>query len=87
MPFVLGRIVTFFGDSADNALVRADQVAVATDTKNADTKNVAWIDTDDLSWKGAYDGHYGTEAQIILGQRFASKILLVPEPLCGAAKK
>ncbi|MBN2296812.1 MAG: hypothetical protein JXM70_30585 [Pirellulales bacterium] len=75
MPFVLGRIVTFYGDPADNALVRAAQVTVA-----KDTKNVAWIDTDDLSWKGAYDGHYGTEGQIILGRRFAAKILELLKP-------
>ncbi len=75
MPFVLGRIVTYYGPAADNTLVRTAQTTVA-----ADTKNVAWIDTDDLSWAGAYNGHYGTQGQIILGKRFADKLLLVPEP-------
>ena len=75
MPFALGRIITYWGSEADNATVRDAQVAVA-----EDTDHVAWIDTDDLSWDGAYDGHYGTEGQIILGQRFAGKIVQLPEP-------
>ena len=75
MPFVLGRITTYFGSYADNAVVRNAQLAVA-----GNLKNVSWFNTDDLSWVGAYAGHYGTEGQIILGQRFASEIEEIPEP-------
>lgn len=73
MPFVLGRITTYWGSAANNALVRTAQETVPGVVGNA-----AWIDTDDLPW--AYVGHYGTDGQITLGTRFASKFVQTPEP-------
>jgi LPXTG-motif cell wall-anchored protein len=72
MPFVLGRITTFFGSADNNALVRNAQMTVPGLVGHA-----TWIDTDDLTW--AYDGQYGTQGQIDLGIRFANAFA-TPEP-------
>ena len=73
MPFVIGRILPYYGTPADNATVRDAQESVAV----AD-ENVTWIDTDDLSL--AYAGHYGTQGQIELGTRFALEFGELPIP-------
>lgn len=73
MQFVLGRITTYWGTSANNTLVRTAQETVPGQVGHA-----AWIDTDDLTW--AYVGHYGTEGQITLGTRFADEFVHAPEP-------
>jgi hypothetical protein len=70
MEFVIGRITTYYGTTANNTLVRSAQDAVADEVSN-----VSCFGTDDLSW--AYGGHYGTDGQIELGIRFAEA---VPEP-------
>jgi hypothetical protein len=73
MPFVVGRITTYYGPAADNALVRAAQNDIVNHVGN-----LSVIDTDDLEW--AYRGHYGTQGQIDLGIRFANEFAPVPEP-------
>ena len=73
LPFVLGRITTYWGTPANNALVRTAQETVPGQVGDA-----SWIDTDDLEW--AYPGHYGTEGQIELGTRFANQFIQTPEP-------
>ncbi|MCD4728774.1 MAG: sialate O-acetylesterase [Pirellulales bacterium] len=70
--FVVGRITTYYGTTANNTLVRLAQETVA-----EQVSNTAWIDTDDLSWQDGRPGHYGAEGQIELGIRFANE---VPEP-------
>ena len=73
MPFIIGRISTYFGDY--NAQVRAAQVAVA-----EQMDNVGWVDTDDLLWVYDNPGHYNAAGQIELGDRFADGIAEIPEP-------
>jgi hypothetical protein len=73
MPFVDGRITTYFGTAADNALVRN-----ALTTVPGQVGQAAWINTDDLQC--AFGGHYGTQGQIDLGLRFANAMVAVPEP-------
>lgn len=68
MPFVIGRITTEFGTTANNTLVREAQVRVA-----EETEGVFWVDTDELSL--GTPGHYGTEGQLDLGRLFAGEIL------------
>lgn len=73
MPFILGRITTFYGSTDNNAVVRAAQMSVPSAVGHS-----AWIDTDDL--QQIYGGHYGTQGQIDLGIRFANAFSSVPEP-------
>lgn len=75
MPFVMGRILTYYDTTpaGGNALVRAAQETVGTSMAG-----VTWINTDDLPL--AYDGHYGTQGQIDIGIRFADKLARAPEP-------
>ena len=73
MRVVVGRELTVFGEPADNALVREAQMTVP-----AAVGNATWIDGDDLP-QSAYVGHYGTQGQIELGQRFADAVV-APEP-------
>jgi hypothetical protein len=40
--------------------------------------NTSCVNTDDLQW--AIYGHYGTQGQIDLGNRYAAKFAPVPEP-------
>lgn len=82
MPFVVGRITTFAGAPADNALVRAAQAAVP-----ATAGHAAWIDTDNMERWPAGSGqevHYNTQGQIDLGIAFADAILAIPEPSTGS---
>jgi hypothetical protein len=74
MKFVAGRISTMskLWTSPENIeLVRKAQENIAKTSKNA-----SWIDTDDLTW--GYYGHYGTQGQIDLGNRFADEFK--PQP-------
>jgi hypothetical protein len=73
MEFVMGRITTHFGSPTDNALVRSAQDDIPSQIANTDT-----FTTDDLQL--AYVGHYGTQGQIDLGNRFASYFAPAPEP-------
>jgi len=77
MPFVIGRILAFYDTTpaGGNALVRTAQETIPT---LPDIKHVTYIDTDDLEL--AYGGHYGTDGQIKLGERFANKLVQTPEP-------
>lgn len=73
MLFVVGRINAHtWGTVSGRALVRAAQETVPRRVGNA-----SWIDTDDLQC--AYDGHYGTQGQIKLGNRFASQFAPIPK--------
>jgi hypothetical protein len=76
MPFVLGRITTYYDTKptpGGNAVVRTAQMAIP-----SEVTHTACINTDDLEW--AYIGHYGTQGQIDLGIRFANQFAPVPEP-------
>ena len=75
MPFVIGRILPFYGTAGDNALVCAAQETIQNEPGMA---NVSWINTNDLEL--AYGGHYGTQGQIDLGVRFANAFVQTPEP-------
>lgn len=76
MRFVLGRITPHFDSTpaGGNAIVRTAQESVA-----GSVRNVAWFNTDDLL---GFDnsGHYGTQGQIELGNRFAAEFAQTPEP-------
>ncbi|MEN6450277.1 MAG: S-layer protein [Thermoguttaceae bacterium] len=78
MPFVLGRIITAYGDAETGPLVRHAEETVPPTVGSA-----AWIDTDDLKI-GAYPKHYGTAGQIALGVRFADKIIEVAKSSASA---
>lgn len=76
MPFVLGRITTYYDTKptvGGNAIVRAAQMAIPNELSHT-----SCINTDDLEW--AYIGHYGTQGQIDLGARFANQFTATPEP-------
>jgi len=66
MPFVLGRISDYYLSRVGGVTVRAAQQAVA----NLDD-DAACFSTDDLEY--AYVGHFGTQGQIDLGNRFAAE--------------
>jgi hypothetical protein len=75
MAFVAGRITYMtevWTTRANIDLVRNAQWNIASQSTNA-----SCINTDDLEW--AYYGHYGTQGQIDLGNRFANQFV-VPEP-------
>ena len=72
MPFVVGRISTYYGSKANNALVR-----MAEETVPRQMQHVSWINTDDMGlWPLGTDfpGHYNAPGQIQLGIRFANAI-------------
>lgn len=76
MPFVAGRITyiaQYWAPAAYSTTVRNAQWNIAGFLDNA-----SCIDTDDLQW--AYYGHYGTQGQIDLGNRFADEFTPAPEP-------
>ena len=77
MPFVVGRILTYWGAPDDNALVRAAQ-----ETIPSQVSHVSWINTDNLGqWTEApRTGHFNTQGQVDLGIRFANKLVNTPEP-------
>jgi hypothetical protein len=79
MPFVAGRILTWWGSTANNTLVRTAEQTVPGEVGHA-----SWINTDDLgrATLGYSDdpGHYGTQGQIDLGIRFANQLAMIPEP-------
>jgi hypothetical protein len=77
MPFVMGRILTYYGSPTDNALVRASQMNIPDERL---LSNTAWVNTDDLPGALDHPGHYGATQQIELGNRFASALVQVPEP-------
>ena len=83
MPFVIGRVLSYYGGSNGHAaIVRAAQVTVA-DT----TANVSWIDTDSFSVVDPVSnpGHYGTSGQLDLGNGFAAaNMQYIPEPSTAA---
>ncbi|MCF7818957.1 MAG: sialate O-acetylesterase, partial [Kiritimatiellales bacterium] len=68
MSFVAGRVNPLY---AYVALVRAAQESCA-------LPGYSWVDCDDLP-KNPDNLHYNTDGQVLLGQRFAAKIL-VPNP-------
>jgi hypothetical protein len=72
MPFVLGRVGKHYDSRPKGGadIVRAAQVAVA----EADP-NVICFDTDDVPIASYNPGHYNTEGQLTLGQRFANQLL------------
>ncbi len=74
MPFVIGRILTYYdtNPTGSNALVRSAQESIPS---LPGVNHVTCINTDNLQC--AYGGHYGTQGQIDLGIRFANAI---PEP-------
>jgi hypothetical protein len=69
LPFLIGRITTYYGDATNNTAVRNAQVIVA-----GDTPHVEWFDTDGFSpgSPGSPADHYDTAGQIQLGQAFAA---------------
>ena len=72
MPFVIGRISTYYGTKANNQRVRT-----AEETVPGQMRHVSWINTDDLGqWPLGtdYPGHYNAQGQIQLGIRFANAI-------------
>ena len=73
MPFVVGRITTYFGAADHNTTVRTAQMTIPPLVGHA-----AWINTDNLQC--IYGGHYGTQGQIDLGIRFADAVHQLPEP-------
>jgi hypothetical protein len=76
LKFVTGRITYMtqvWAPISDINAVRSAQQNVPSLVGNA-----SWINTDDLEW--AYYGHYGTQGQIDLGNRFANEFTPVPEP-------
>ena len=79
MPFVLARINTHWGTTANNDLVRTAEQTVPGQVGRA-----LWFDTDDLGIWATYPPdvyHYNTQGQIDLGIRFANGIgAIVPEP-------
>lgn len=79
MKFVAGRITTMgklWSTPERMELVRKAQENIAKHSANA-----SWIDTDDLKW--GYYGHYGTQGQIDLGNRFANEF----KPAASDVKK
>jgi alpha-L-fucosidase len=78
MPFVVGRISTYYGTKANNQLVRT-----AEETVPGQMHHVAWINTDDLGlWPLGTDfpGHYNAQGQIQLGIRFAEALAKASQP-------
>lgn len=74
MPFVIGRISDYYLSRVGGATVRNAQKSVADRDEN-----VSWFSTDDLEY--AYVGHFGTQGQIDLGNRFAAELPApTPEP-------
>ncbi len=76
MPFVVGRISTYYGKKPNNDLVRKAEEIVA-----GQMRHVSWINTDDLGqWPLTTDfpGHYNAPGQIQLGIRFANAIRRCP---------
>jgi len=80
MPFILGRITTLWGTTANNTKVRTAEDAVGADPT---LTSVSTFSTDGLSlWVSphAYPNHYDTQGQIELGNLFASQFAPTPEP-------
>lgn len=78
MPFIVGRVLSHFDTEPPSgaAMVRAAQETVANDVDD-----VFWFDTDSLSQRSDFPGHYDTQGQIDLGELFAEKNLAaIPEP-------
>ena len=74
MPFVVGRINAYaWGTPENNNLVRTAQMTVPGVVGQA-----SWFDTDDLL--PLVFGHYITQGQLTLGDRFADHIVQLPEP-------
>ena len=65
MPFIIARVLDFFGSATGHAkMVRDAQVKIA-----ESASDIAWINTDDC--KLQYAGHYGASGVILIGERFA----------------
>jgi hypothetical protein len=73
LPFVIGRVLTYYGgDNGGAEIVRAAQAKVA-----ESTPGVSWFDTDSFSVVDPVEnpGHYGTQGQLEMGRAFADSIL------------
>ncbi|MEX0776725.1 MAG: sialate O-acetylesterase [Phycisphaeraceae bacterium] len=75
MPFIIARVLGYYGSATGHAkLVRDAQVKVA----DADAR-AAWFDTDDQPLE--YAGHYNAAGLIGIGNRFAeSYVKLIAKP-------
>jgi hypothetical protein len=78
MKFVAGRITTMTVGAGWASAENCDLVRNAQANISSQVSNALCINTDDLEW--AIYGHYGTQGQIDLGNRFASRFAPVPEP-------
>ena len=79
MPFVVGRINAYaWGTPENNNLVRTAQMTVPGVVGQA-----SWFDTDDLPL--SLFGHYNTQGQLTLGDRFADHIVQISEPEPGTS--
>jgi hypothetical protein len=76
MRFVAGRISYMSEKWAPRSQI--DFVRNAQWNIGSLVPNTACVNTDDLEW--AFYGHYGTQGQIDLGNRFADQFTPVPEP-------
>jgi hypothetical protein len=77
MKFVAGRI-SYMGTRFGGTTATCNQVRNAQWNISSYVSNASCIDTDGLQW--AYWGHFGTQGQIDLGNRFAAEFAPVPEP-------
>lgn len=77
LPFVMGRVLTYFDTTPPGgaATVRVAQQAVAEQGEDA-----YWFSTDDLGVGAPDPGHYTAQGQIDMGNRFASTLQELPVP-------
>jgi hypothetical protein len=76
MKFVAGRISYMSEKWAPKWQI--DMVRSAQWNIGSQVANASCVNTDDLEW--AFYGHYGTQGQIDLGNRYAAQFAPVPEP-------
>ncbi|HIL12008.1 MAG TPA: hypothetical protein EYG11_25255 [Candidatus Latescibacteria bacterium] len=66
MPFVIARVLNFYGGETGQAkIVRNAQVKIA-----ESTANVTWFETDTLEREN--HGHYHSKGLVTIGHRFAT---------------
>jgi len=84
MPFIIARVLDFYGTPPQAGMVRAAQVSVADSSPF-----VSWFDTDSYSvHAGGNAGHYNTQGQLDLGRNYAAdnlEYIAVPPVLRGRA--
>jgi hypothetical protein len=83
MKFVAGRITymtQLWASRSQIDLVRDAQGSIASHVAKA-----SCVNTDDLEW--GYYGHYGTQGQIDLGNRFANQFATTPQSLLAIASQ